>query len=233
MTLDDLERSLDLWEERESRAYRNWRGYVEKNSTSPRRAFWYGRYRHARYMVARRQSQIRAKGPTRPRFLYSHHPPRGEHGPTGAVQRGSGHYTAGRVDKNDLDCQKLLDSYAAYHNGKWGDWLEYHVCISREGSIVWNRQPKHMGYGVGGHNTGTLHVVMHGTTGDTPTAAQQTSFRWLLDNWHTSKAPAKYRAPRDMSEVPWYGHNSFSGPGGQTACPGKFKTLYESKGRQR
>jgi hypothetical protein len=226
------QQKLEAWEERESTAYRKWRWHVERNSKSPARATRYAEYRHARYWANRWARRLKTSD-KRPRFLYSHHPPSGEHGPTGAVQRGSGHYTAGRVDKNDLDCQKLLDSYAAYHNGKWGDWLEYHVCISREGSIVWNRQPKHMGYGVGGHNTGTLHVVMHGTTGDRPSAEQQTTFSWLLDNWHTSKAPAKYRAPRDMRDVPWYGHNSFSGPGGQTACPGLFKTLYESKGKKR
>jgi hypothetical protein len=241
VTLKELKDSLELWEERESRFYGNWRDYVEKGSTSPRRAFWYAEYKHARYMVSRRRQEIRKREPDkpqRPRFLYSHHPPRGHYVNnrlmlTGSVERGSGHYSAGDVDKSDTDAQRLNDIYARYHDGKWGDQLEYHVNITRKGSIVFNRPPKLMGYGVGGHNTGTLHVLMHGTTGDTPSPAQQAAFNWLLDHWHTDQVPAKYRAPRDMRNVPWYGHNSFSGPGGQTACPGKFKTLYESKGARR
>lgn len=58
MTRAQLIKSFELWDEREHRFYRNWREYVNKKSKSPRRAFWYGRYKQAQKMRRRRRRQI-------------------------------------------------------------------------------------------------------------------------------------------------------------------------------
>ncbi|WP_196807282.1 lysozyme [Candidatus Solirubrobacter pratensis] len=61
MTVTELQHSLALWEERESRFHKNWRDYVKKNSKSPRRAYWYGMYKNAHELVQRRKKQLAAK----------------------------------------------------------------------------------------------------------------------------------------------------------------------------
>lgn len=186
----------------------------------------------ARRMVALRKRQIRAQD--KPRQFYTDHRPTGHSGAlVGEVMRMSGHYSASEQDTSTKDCLRKLSGLAAYHNGKWGDWLEYHVVISVEGDIVWNRPVRLLGYGVGQHNTGTLHILMIGTTGDRPTDEQAGALRWLLENWHTEQVPPAFRAPKNMVGLPLIPHNEFSGPFGQTACPGLFKTVYKSKGLKR
>lgn len=186
----------------------------------------------ARRMVAKRRRELDAKsGPGQYR---TDHRPTGHNGAlVGDVKRMSGHYSASPQDTSTKDCLRKLEGLAAYHNAKWGDWLEYHVVLSVEGDIVWNRPTKLLGYGVGQHNTGTLHILMQGTTGDRPTADQADALRWLLANWHTTNVPAEFRAPKDMRALPVIPHNEFTGPFGQTACPGLFKTVYKTKGKSR
>lgn len=190
----------------------------------------------ARRMVALRGRQIAAQ--QGPKQLLTDHRPTGHKTSNGVllvgeVFRASGHYSASPQDTSTKDAQRKVENAAAYHNGKWGDWLEYHVVITSEGDLIWNRPSRLMGYGVGQHNTGTLHILMLGTTGDRPTEGNQAGLDWLLDNWHTENVPAEFRAPKNMRLLPLIPHNDFSGPFGQTACPGLFKPLYLSKGAKR
>jgi hypothetical protein len=148
----------------------------------------------------------------------------------GRAERISGHYSASLQDRSTRDARSKVEGLAAYHEGKWGDWLEYHAVITISGDIIWNRPSRLMGYGVGGHNTGTLHVLMLGTTGDRPSVEQAKTLRWLLENWHTDRVPAEFRTPRDVSGLPVIPHTDFSGWGGNTLCPGLFAPVYRTKG---
>jgi GH24 family phage-related lysozyme (muramidase) len=58
MTRKQLEKSLALWQERESRFYKNWQGYKNRDSKSPRRAYWFQQYQLAKSMVLRRKKQL-------------------------------------------------------------------------------------------------------------------------------------------------------------------------------
>ena len=59
MSRRSIEKSIRLWTEREVRARSNWRRYVRRKSKSPRRAFWYGKYRAAQVRVRYRRRQLR------------------------------------------------------------------------------------------------------------------------------------------------------------------------------
>lgn len=242
------DRKVRAWDRKRSYRHGKWVSYrTSQPEGGELRSKWYGLYMDADHAV-RRWAQLRSEASekltlrrrqlkqklNRPRFFYTRHRPRGHRGLlVGSVTRVAGHYTASPQETSTADARGKLEGLARYHHDKWGDWLEYHVCVTVDGDIVWNRPARLMGYGVGGSNTGTLHVVMLGTTGDRPTAEQQKALRWLVNNWHTSRVPKQFRAPKDMSRVPWLGHKDFPPPGGQTACPGEFITVYRTKGAQR
>lgn len=59
MTRAQVEDSLNLWTERETRFRRNWHS---KKKADPRRFFWFQQLKHAVTMVDRRQDQLRELG---------------------------------------------------------------------------------------------------------------------------------------------------------------------------
>jgi len=145
-------------------------------------------------------------------------------GALGAETRLTGHHTAGPKDRDTNDAIRLCKQYHAAHRAKnWGG-AGYHVCIARSGTIIGLRPTALKGAHVGGHNSGNLGVMFHGTTGDKPTAEQSKSYRWLLANAHTRRMPKAHRTDRDMRKAQRYGHNSWSGHT-TNACPATHKPL--------
>lgn len=61
MTRTQLEKSLALWSERETRFRRNWRS---KKKADPRRFYWFKMLKHAVAMVDKREDDLRALGVT-------------------------------------------------------------------------------------------------------------------------------------------------------------------------
>jgi hypothetical protein len=140
-----------------------------------------------------------------------------------------GHYTAGPVDRDDADCERLCRQYHAAHLANNWAGEGYHYCISRKGTIFLLRPAWAIGAHTLNHNTGSIGVMMNGTTGDKPTRAQARSLRWLLANAHTDKMPSKGRVGNELLGLRMYGHLEL----GPTACPGDFLGMYKSKGRHR
>lgn len=137
----------------------------------------------------------------------------------------TGHYTAGPKDTSDDHAIQLCKSYDAQHRAQGWEGIGYHYCITRAGTIIGLRPVGQKGAHVGGYNTGNVGVMVHGTLGDLPTAAQERSLRWLLDNAHTSRMPAAHRSPRSLANLPRRGHNSWPGHT-SNSCPGSFKPMY-------
>lgn len=141
----------------------------------------------------------------------------------------TGHYTAGPVDKNDEHAIELDQAYDRYHRSLGWGGIAYHYNITRSGTIIGLRPIGQKGAHTANANTSNVGVMMHGTTGDRPSEAQQKSLRWLLQNAHTSKMPAAHRAPRRLIECTRRGHKDW--PGQATACPGEFHQTYLEGGK--
>lgn len=137
----------------------------------------------------------------------------------------TGHYTAGPKDTSDQHAIALAQSFDRYHRGQGWGGSGYHYLIARSGTIIGLRPVAQKGAHVGGANTGNVGVVMNGTIGDKPTAAQARSLRWLIDNAHTNKMPAAHRAPRSLAGCQRRGHNDWAGHQ-SNSCPGSFKPMY-------
>lgn len=137
----------------------------------------------------------------------------------------TGHYTAGPLDRDDEHGIALAKSVHEYHRSKGWGGTGYHLMILRSGTILGLRPTRLMGAHVGGANTGNLGIVVNGTTGDTPTAAQTASLKWLLANAHTDAMPAAHRTDLDLRNAARRGHNDWSGHT-SNGCPGSFKPMY-------
>jgi hypothetical protein len=65
-----------------------------------------------------------------------------------------------------------------------------------------------------------------------PTRAQMKALRWLLKYAHTSRMPAAHRTDRKLTAASIRGHNQWSGHT-SNGCPGLFKRMYLSRGKER
>lgn len=146
-------------------------------------------------------------------------------GQLGPEHHVTGHYTAGPLDRSDKHAIELVRSYHQAHKNKGWGGLGYHFCITRKGNIILGRPLMLKGAHTGGHNTGNVGVMMHGTTGDKPTRAQRRAYRWLLANAHTRSMPATHRTDLDLRSARRHGHNSWIGHT-SNGCPGLFKPMY-------
>jgi hypothetical protein len=140
------------------------------------------------------------------------------------------HHTAGPTDTSDADAQRLCRAYHEAHKAKGWGGAGYHFCITRKGTILGLRPVRLKGAHVGGHNSGNVGVMFHGTTGDRPTAAQVESFKWLLRNAHKQSMPLAHRTDRPLRK-PFCrrrGHNDWPGHT-SNACPGTHKPILRFK----
>ena len=155
----------------------------------------------------------------------------GELGPERHV---TGHHTAGAKDSSDKHCEQVLRAYHHDHMRKGWGGIGYHFCVSRKGTIYCLRPTTLKGAHVGGHNTGNIGVVFHGTTGDRPTGPQARAFHWLLRNAHTTRLPAAHRTDRKIfrPHADRRGHKQWSGHE-WNACPGTHLTVILSGGKDR
>lgn len=150
--------------------------------------------------------------------------PTGIFGPLGSIYWVTGHYTAGPVDTSDAHAIALCQAYDSQHRSQGWGGIGYHYCIARSGTIICLRPIGQKGAHTANANTGNAGIMMHGTTGDKPSAAQERSLHWLLKNAHTSKVPAAHRSPKPLDGVTRRGHKDW--PGQATACPGEFHDMY-------
>ncbi len=218
----DTRRSLLTWQRKA--AYRKARHrFYELRGDRRGMAKWSVLLKQARDRVQLRKAQLTAK----PRIVDLHLEPNGPLEPQPYIKGVVGHYTAGPVDRDDAHCAQLFRSVDRQHKNQGWTMIGYEFGLSAKGTIYLLRPATKIGAHVLGHNTGNVGVVCNGTTGDKPTAAQAKAFRWLLHNAHTTALPKEFRV--DLRGLTVKGHNDL----GPTACPGKFKTMYVSKGARR
>lgn len=221
----DPRKSLALWRTRE-RFRKARHAYWENRGNRPMLLKWSGLLREARAMVALRERQV---GGTAPRIVNLHIQPRPgtQFSPQGRLRAVTGHYTAGPIDQNDEHAKSLFLGIDQAHKAKGWTACGYPFGIARSGTLFLLRPATVIGAHVLNQNSGNVGVVCHGTTGDKPTEAQAATLRWLLANAHTTALPPSHRV--DLRALPVKGHNDWMA----TACPGDFKPMYVSRGRER
>jgi hypothetical protein len=143
-----------------------------------------------------------------------------------SVNKVIGHYTAGPRDKDTADAIRLCKIYHQSHLNQGWSGEGYHICFTVDGNILVLRPARYVGAHTLGANTGSVGVMCHGTTGDTPSRAQKRAIRWWAKNGHKQVMGAG-RVPVKPESLPWFGHNDFNA----TSCPGAFKPTYISKGK--
>lgn len=198
----------------------------------PERAVRWARVQREIWFIKRRKKQIaalEAKRPKAPPIVGLGINPRGKWGSLGTVRGVIGHYTAGPRARSRAHAIELLRSYDRAHDALWGDGLGYHLGIGPDGSILLGRPLSMTGAHTQGRNTGYIGIVIPGTVGHKPNAAEAETLRWLAANAHTTAMPASHRSPVKLANVRWYGHNDFNA----TQCPGGFKRVFTSKGQKR
>ncbi len=144
----------------------------------------------------------------------------------GSVDKVIGHYTAGPQDENTEDAIRLCRIYHQAHLNQGWSGEAYMLCFTVEGDILLLRPAKYVGAHTLGYNTGSYGIMMHGTTGDNPTAAQKKSLQWWAKNG-SNKMMGSGRTTVIPGKLKWYGHNDFN----PTSCPGNFKPTYRAKGK--
>lgn len=236
---------LALWRRRRSFRFRRWRRYRDRLPEGHElRARWWRLYQQATRQVRRRERlrdrasrrlalrrrQLLERGARRPTVVRLNTRVRGRFGPIGSLRAVTGHYTAGRADRDDADALRLLRDIDAQHQARFGDGIAYHFAITRAGTLVLLRGAGLRGSGLADHNTGNVHVVCMGTTGTRPTALQAGVLRWLHRNAHRRGVPASHRLPVRMSRLRTLGHTDWPAPGGATSCPGGFRRMYLTRG---
>lgn len=153
-------------------------------------------------------------------------------GGIGPVKFVTGHHTAGPTDRDDDHAEALFRGFSREHANKGWGGIGYHYGIGRSGTLFLLRPAALKGAHVGGHNTGNIGVVCHGTVGDRPTAAQAATFAWLLRNAHTTALPEPYRTRQSLVNARRFGHNDWAGHS-SNQCPGTHKPMYVSGGKKR
>lgn len=222
----DLRASLARWRRRESEARRAWR--AARKGTSARSAA-FAQLKVAKRMVDRRERQLEALKPKAPTIVDLNLQITQKYGYLGPITAVIGHYTAGPVDDTPEEARSLFRRINDEHARLGWGGAGYHLGVGRDGSIYLLRPITWKGAHTAGANTGHVGIVMHGSTGDEPTAAQAASLRWLASFAHTDAMPKSHRATRRLGDVRWTGHNDWNA----TLCPGQFKTAYTTKGKRR
>jgi hypothetical protein len=149
-------------------------------------------------------------------------------GPLGVPAYVTGHYTAGPKDKSVEHAIEMNQSYDDYHRSQGWGGIGYHYNIARDGTILCLRPVAIKGAHVGAHNSNNVGIMCHGTTGDEPSQEQRDSYKWLLQNAHTSKMSSAHRTSRPLTGLPRYGHNDWSSHE-YNSCPGAFKPMYKGE----
>jgi len=144
-----------------------------------------------------------------------------------SVNKVIGHYTAGPQDEDTQDAIRLCKIYHDAHLNQGWSGEAYMLCFTIDGDILLLRPAKYVGAHTLGYNTGSYGIMMHGTIGDKPSAAQKRALQWWAKNGHTGLMGSGQTSVKPGT-LKWYGHNDFN----PTSCPGEFKETYRSKGRK-
>lgn len=123
------------------------------------------------------------------------------------------HHSAGPNAWTRKKTIALAQSYDEHHYRLYGGGFAYNVHVDTRGRIYRGRGIHLIGSGVGGNNTGSFHVMLHG------------DFTKRKANYRQRRALRKLYRGRVkgyefLKDLPWFGHKE--GPGQSTACPGSL-----------
>lgn len=181
--------------------------------------------RKALATLRQRYAKLRGAGGDTPKIVAGVVAVQSKFGALGPEQYVTGHHTAGPKDTSLAHAISLCKSYNVAHARQGWGGIGYHFCIARTGELICLRPTYMKGAHVGGWNSNNVGVVCHGTTGDKPTAAQERTYKWLIQNAHTSALPKAHRTDLPLTRAKRYGHNDWSGHE-TNACPGTHKPMY-------
>lgn len=151
-------------------------------------------------------------------------------GQLGPERHVTGHYSAGARARNAQEGIRRAKDFHAFHKNPkpqgrgWGG-LAYHYIIADDGTLICGRPTIMKGAHTGAANSSNIGVNCPGTTGDKPTAAQKTTYQWLLANAHTAAMPKPHRTDVDLRQASLHGHNQWPGHG-SNGCPGLFLAMF-------
>ncbi len=222
MSLAQLRASRALWRRREAfRKGRHTAALVRSDQAAVKK--WGDLLRAARAQIKRRDEQIAAKsGPkiiTAAQLGLSF---QWVFGDIGRLTRDYGHYTGGaRARTSDALIATAKAVHAQHRNQGWGG-CSYGPMIGDDGTLLLMNPIGRKAAGVAGHNTGSVHVNVPGTTGDVMTDAAEKTLRWYMANAHTLRVPKAYRSPVDLRKLDGRLHRDDNA----TACPGDYSAAY-------
>lgn len=222
MSLAALRASRALWARREK--YRKAR-HTEalKSGDQARIAKWSKLLSEARQMIARRDAQIAAR--SGPRIITAAQLGltfQWVFGSVGTLTRTYGHYTGGPRAKTRADLIATARAVHAQHARQGWGGCSYGPMIADDGTLILMSPIGRKAAGVAGHNTGSVHINVPGTTGDQMTKAGEETLRWYVLNAHTRRVPKAYRAPVALRKIDGRVHRDDNA----TACPGDYTPSY-------
>jgi len=177
--------------------------------------------RAAQWRKAQRNRNRVASG-SQPKTVTLNAPMSQTFGAIGPAREPVGHYTAGPRDTSDSHGLSLLRTYNQQHRAQGWGAIGYHYAILRSGTLVLCRPASWKGAHTAGQNTGRVGIVVLGTTGQRMTAAQRSTLQWLRANAHTTRLPARHRAPAKLRRQTV--HRDWNA----TSCAGDYSLDYKA-----
>lgn len=137
-------------------------------------------------------------------------------GVLGDVSAVTFHHSAGPRAKDKAQCIKLNKAYDAQHQAQGWGGIGYHWIMDDQGRLYQARPSDLRGAHTGGHNTGNIGIMIHGSYDhDRLTLKQRETIKWMFQGGFVVLTGER---ERDIALV--RGHQEWSGPTNQTACPG-------------
>ncbi len=222
MSLRQLRASRALWRSRERYRKTRHAAALARNDQAAVKK-WGDLLRTARGEVARRDGQIAAlSGPTIITAAQLGLTFQWVFGDVGPLTRLYGHYTGGPRAKTRADLIATARAVHAQHSAQGWGGCSYGPMIGDDGTLILMNPIGRKAAGVAGHNTGSVHVNVPGTTGDVMTGAAQWTLRWYIAHAHTRHVPRAYRSPVDLRNLDGRLHRDDNA----TACPGDYSSAY-------
>lgn len=138
-------------------------------------------------------------------------------GPLGEIFAVTIHHSAGPRAKTKARAQELHRAYDAQHRAQGWEGIGYHWSMDDLGRFYRLRPVEFKGAHTGGHNTGNVGIMVHGSYDrDRLTWAQKMSLKWLFRGGFLVLTGER---EQDIALV--RGHQEWPGPTNATACPGR------------
>lgn len=229
MSLTWLRASLALWKRRlayrkaQHAKYHKPGSYTPETRRKELATHWHAKEDEASRYVALRSRQIAEKsGPHIITAAQLGLTFQWVFGRVGTLTRTYGHYTGGPRARTRSELIATARAVHAQHVRQGWGGCSYGPMIGDDGTLVLMNPIDRKAAGVAGHNTGSVHLNVPGTTGHRMTPAAEETLRWYVANAHTRRVPKAYRSPVDLRKLNGRVHRDDNA----TACPGDYTPSY-------